>query len=254
MATIVKRFRSRVVSAAVSGDWRSLRAAADFDQLRLATLEYVKALGFHYFSYTVRYALQRTPRQFAFGNYPTRWRNRYAKAGYEHIDPTVLHCMRHVTPIIWDADLFCGEREARLIEEARRYGLNTGVSFPVHRAGSEMAIFSLVSREDEAKFMPWIRAMLASGHQLALQVHEAAVQLLEAQPQAARHDHPLTPREIECVQLAAAGKTAREIARLLGVAESTVIYHFRRVGQKFNLTDRKQIVARAIGLGLIRWQ
>ncbi len=34
--------------------------------------------------------------------YPGEWRERYTTNGYMVVDPTVLHCATHLTPISWD--------------------------------------------------------------------------------------------------------------------------------------------------------
>lgn len=245
--------RAGISRAAVKGDWSSLATSETLDDLHENTLQYVKALGFDYFSYSLRYNLKQAPSDFELSNYPTRWRNRYHKQGFQHTDPCILHCFQHVTPLIWTPELFIEERAAKMRDEAKRYGINIGISFPVHSwTSGEMAAFSLASRDSEDRAMPWLKAMLSSGHQLAVHFHHVAVALLRAAPEQIEHRGPLTARELECLKHAATGKTARETAKALGVAESTVIYHFRRIAEKFNVTGRRQIVARAISLGIIR--
>lgn len=61
----------------------------------------------------------------------------------------------------------------------------------------------------------------------------------------------LSPREIECVRWSAAGKTAWETSRILNLSEWTVVYHLERAKRKFGLSSKQQMVARAVGLGLV---
>ena len=61
----------------------------------------------------------------------------------------------------------------------------------------------------------------------------------------------LTPREIECLRWSASGKTAWETSRILGLSEWTVVYHLERAKRKFGLSSKQQMVARAVGLGLV---
>jgi DNA-binding CsgD family transcriptional regulator len=64
----------------------------------------------------------------------------------------------------------------------------------------------------------------------------------------------MSGREIDCLRLCAAGKTARETGAILNVSEWTVVYHLERVKRKFGLRRKQQVVARAISLGLIQAQ
>jgi PAS domain S-box-containing protein len=61
----------------------------------------------------------------------------------------------------------------------------------------------------------------------------------------------LTPRELEVLQLASQGRTAREIAALLVVSPSTVATHFKHIYAKYEVSDRASAVAKALREGLI---
>jgi PAS domain S-box-containing protein len=61
----------------------------------------------------------------------------------------------------------------------------------------------------------------------------------------------LTPRELQVLQLASQGRTAREIAGLLFVSPSTVATHFKHIYEKYGVSDRASAVAKALREGLI---
>ncbi len=63
--------------------------------------------------------------------------------------------------------------------------------------------------------------------------------------------HRLTPRELEVLQLASYGRTARGIADQLFVSPSTVATHFKHVYEKYGVSDRASAVAKAVREGLI---
>ena len=69
---------------------------------------------------------------------------------------------------------------------------------------------------------------------------------------AARHDDAprLTAREREIVQGLARGESNKEIARDLGVAESTVKIHVQNILKKLNLASRVQVAVYAVEHGL----
>jgi len=57
----------------------------------------------------------------------------------------------------------------------------------------------------------------------------------------------LSARESEVVELLLTGGTNAEIARTLGIGETTVISHIRNVGLKLGCTKRSTMVARILG-------
>lgn len=56
----------------------------------------------------------------------------------------------------------------------------------------------------------------------------------------------LTPREIEVLIWISRGKTSYEVAKILEIAESTVIYHLENVKRNLNASNRTHAVAIAI--------
>ncbi|MCG0239462.1 MAG: response regulator transcription factor [Firmicutes bacterium] len=63
--------------------------------------------------------------------------------------------------------------------------------------------------------------------------------------------HPLTPRELEVLQLASQGLTYKEIAARLYVAESTVKNHMRHIMEKLHLRNRSEAIRFAFREGLV---
>lgn len=61
----------------------------------------------------------------------------------------------------------------------------------------------------------------------------------------------LSPRQIECLQLAARGLTSAEIAHDLGISARTVDQYFGEACDRLRVRNRTQAVARAIALDLI---
>jgi DNA-binding CsgD family transcriptional regulator len=63
---------------------------------------------------------------------------------------------------------------------------------------------------------------------------------------------PLTAREVEVLQLAAEGRSTRELADLLYLSPGTVKTHFQHIYAKLGVSDRAAAVARALRGGWIR--
>jgi predicted ATPase/DNA-binding CsgD family transcriptional regulator len=65
-------------------------------------------------------------------------------------------------------------------------------------------------------------------------------------------DDPLTPRELEVLNLIASGRSNHEIADYFVLAESTIKRHINHIYSKLGVESRTQALARARELGLIR--
>ncbi len=61
----------------------------------------------------------------------------------------------------------------------------------------------------------------------------------------------LSPRHIQCLQLAAQGQTSREIARTLGISPRTVDQYILEACARLNVKTRVQAAAKATRLGII---
>lgn len=64
-------------------------------------------------------------------------------------------------------------------------------------------------------------------------------------------DGHISVRERECLTWAANGKTSWEISQILGVTESTIIYHLRNATRKLNAANRLHAVAKALQASII---
>lgn len=231
-----------------------LSKAGTVEEIHSVCSALCEQLGFDRFLYGARIPTSFVKPYFIFINgYPGEWRQRYTANGYMAIDPTVSHCATHITPIPWDR-LKHLENESdqvrQFMGEAREFGLNSGVSFPIHSAQGEFAMLNLASGKNHVQVKsPILEAMpyasLFSGY-----LHEAVRRIFENQVLPLSHIH-LTDREKQCLLWSAEGKTTWETSHILGVSERTVVFHLQNAVGKLNAVSRQQAVARAVSLGLI---
>ncbi len=71
------------------------------------------------------------------------------------------------------------------------------------------------------------------------------------EPERAKLPQPLTPRELEVLELLALGQTNRQIAEGFVISMGTVKNHVEHIIAKLEASDRTQAVVRALGLGII---
>ncbi len=101
------------------------------------------------------------------------------------------------------------------------------------------------SRGQDHKLITYVDRLLAAFTQLA-----AMPQSKTSHPQSAMVE-PLSEREIQVLQLIAAGLSNSEIAARLVVASSTIKTHINNIYSKLGVSRRMQAVARAKELGLL---
>jgi len=75
--------------------------------------------------------------------------------------------------------------------------------------------------------------------------------LLHATRPAAEMAEPLTNRELEVMQLLAAGMTNKEIAQRLGISDHTVKFHVNAILGKLGVETRTEAVVHAARLGIV---
>ncbi len=208
-----------------------------------------------HFIYGARIPTSLTQPSFIYvSGYPEKWRERYLERNYLCIDPVVAHCTRSSLPINWSqvAPLEKKDKQARMfMDEARDHGLRSGISFPVHTACGESAMFSLGSSDDHKKAGPRIEAMSPNALLFTAHLHEAVRRLFSQVDHLPISQISLTEREKQCLLWAAEGKTTWETARILNISERTVIFHVQNAAEKLNVVNRQQAIARAISTGLI---
>lgn len=210
--------------------------------------------GFDQFQYVARLpAPYINPHYIFIGSYQDEWRARYFARSYMSIDPVVGHCVSHMTPFPWEqiAPLVRDDKIVRdFMGEAREFGLNSGVSFPVHSPQGEFAIFSVASQLGPEYAKARVREAIPSTHLFTASLHENVRRIFQQQVIPLKKV-PLTERERECLLWVTENKTTWDTSEILGVSEHTVISHLQNTCEKLSVFDPKQAAARAVSSDLI---
>ncbi len=229
----------------------AIESAADIPEVAAACRQVAQTLGFEHFIFGFRTPISLThPCQFILSGYPRAWREHYDKNSYLAIDPVIVRALGTILPFSWDELDKSDPRVAQLFREAAGHGLVHGFSVPVHGGAGEGGVLSLArarpalpedigERQQLFQQAQWFSAVLQT--KLRKLVFE------EVTPDA----RPLTPRERECLRLAAEGQSAQDIARVLHIAERTVVFHLNHAEEKLGATRRQHAVARGVALGQI---
>ncbi len=96
-----------------------------------------------------------------------------------------------------------------------------------------------------------LRSVASGGAHLEREVTLALIHGVRAKQGSRSHLDELTPRESEVLQEIATGRSNKEIARNLGIAEKTVKTHVSNVLSKLGVLDRTQAALEAVKSGLV---
>lgn len=230
-------------------------SADSLEAIHALCSELCEVCGFDHFIYGAQFPTSFIkPQAVVISGFPIDWWEHYNKKEYIKIDPTITHCSRHLTPLVWEDLDREGSKIAldakKMMGEAQDYGLRSGISFPIRGHTGESAILSLVSQDGHKKASGRITQALPYGQLLVGFIHEAARRVFERK-QIRIGNAQLTDREKQCLLWAAEGKTAWETAQILNISERTVLFHLQNVASKLNVSNRQHAVARAVSQALI---
>lgn len=180
--------------------------------------------------------------------WPERWRSYYFQSGLLEHDPLIGALSTMETAFTWDE-----LRARRLLTVAGTEALNKiasegwvdGLVVPLHRSGSHYGLISLVTMNHHIS--PAEKKHLEA---VCVVFHE---RLRIVVPKEGFRVPPagLTPREIECIRLIADGLSDIKAGAQLGIKASTVHEHAERAKMKLQAHNRAELVAVAVGFGII---
>lgn len=182
-------------------------------------------------------------------NYPPKWQRTYAERQYAGLDPTVLHCQKSTEVIFWDDYYFEKSNTRQFFEEAKLYGLQFGLSLPVHEGRGVKSMISLVRDKPILDSMEKER-LTAIGKVLASCAHFAHIDLI-TDAISCKKRPSISPQESQCLRWVAMGKTSAEIGHIMSIAEPTVIFHIKNLMEKLDVKNRSQAIAVAFRFGYL---
>lgn len=177
--------------------------------------------------------------------YPTLWTNHYLDRHYERLDPVIRRALQVTEPFEWGNGIVPAKLSAaqhQLFEEAASFGIRYGFTIPIHDGQGAVAAVTFASDERSQSFRRSVERHRHVLQLMALYFHANARRRL-------RGDRTiegvfLSPREYECLEWSAAGKSAWEIGCILGIARRTVTFHLENAKAKLGVASLHQAIAR----------
>lgn len=229
----------------------SFQNAHTIKELETICHDYCHQLGFDSFVYALRIPENFTgSRLIVVNGYPESWVDHYFQNSYYTSDPVMTYCAKNILPIEWkNIQINPNTPESKMMADAKRFGLQNGVSMPIHTPHGEFGILSLAVDDDSPQAQEITFRSLPFIQILAGHIHEALRRISGLYDETLR---PLSKREQECLKWAADGKAAWEIAHILRISERTVNFHLNNTMQKLEVCNRQHAVAKATLKGLIQ--
>jgi DNA-binding CsgD family transcriptional regulator len=236
----------------LQGGYAAVLGAQTSDELLAEVVSFSQGLGFETVSaITVIDHLLGNAEFIALDNSPSGYREAFEDFGNGRRDPVMQHCKRNSVPIIWNQDTYVAAGAGDKWEMQARFGYRTGICMALHLPEGRHFVLG-VDRDQPLPSEPVELTRIVAELQLfAVHALDAAQRvLLPASPQAGAP--MLTPRELETLRWTMEGKTAWEVAGILGISERTAVLHLNNASHKLDCVNKHQAVLRAIRLGLIR--
>ena len=222
----------------------SVAESADTAALGAAMTAAAVALDLPRFAYlSIPYRREMEPSLIS--TYPPPWTTHYLEQRYEQIDPVVAQACRSTEPFEWGPEVgpFKLKRSQRqLFDEAAEFGIGYGFTIPIHDGRGPIAAVTFAADVCRRAFCYRIEEHGGVLQLMAMYFHAHARRKLGVDRLV--DGVLLSPREFECLEWAARGKSAWETGRILGISRRTAAFHLDNAKTKFGVRTICQAVAK----------
>lgn len=233
---------------------RAVRTAPTLTDVGLVLKDATRAFRFDHFALAQRLGNGGRLGPIRISDFPDGWVERLTVQGRVADDPVLMASERRVTPFAWSSLpglIPMNDRHRAFMADARAAGLVDGYTVPIHVPGQASGLVSFVMAKGDA--LP--ADSLPAAQYLACFAFEAArrLRLWASRADGGAGDaHPhtdaprLTQRQLDCLVLAARGKSNWVTGQLLGLSEGTVHKYIEAAKQRYGVSTRTELVVRAL--------
>lgn len=231
----------------------ALSTAPHLVDLKNICKEFCSKIGLDYYLFSVCEVVSLiAPKIITLTNFPPQWVELYFQNRSSSVDPILKYSFSHSAPILWSELIsmpgFNGESDKAFMATGREFGLHSGLTVPLNPPSGQTSFFSVVSSDQEFDENR-LGSLLPAAGIFSKYLFDAYVRIDKTENPKVNE---LTERELECVFWACEGKTAWEMAHIVGVAERTINFHLTSVIKKLGASNRQHAVAKAVMYGLVK--
>ena len=216
-----------------------------------------RELGFESFVYGM--SLARTHRRdeqfYVWATVAEAWLREYDQKSYIEIDPRVCYGWDVLPPpLIWDASIANGDpRVEAFLVRASVFGIGSGVAVYLRDDRSKIMValssprrsLDLQARAQYCSVLGYVMHLSSLFHWIFIKRY------IERNIPPPQQGHPLSEREISCLQYAAHGMTSVDIGVKLGITARTANFHFTNLICKLGALNRHEAIATAVARGIV---
>jgi LuxR family transcriptional activator of bioluminescence operon len=231
--------------AEIRGFRDALAAAPHLANLKNICKDFCDATGVEYYLFGVCEAVSlASPRIVTLTNFPPGWVDLHHQS---RADPILSYCFSNTAPVLWsELEQLDGYRA--WLDLGRRFGLRRGLTVPLNPPSGQTGLLSLASTDGDGGDQH-LGNLLSTAGIFSQYLFDAYIRIDKIENPKVNQ---LTKRELECVFWACEGKTAWEMAHIVGVSERTVNFHLTSVIKKLGASNRQHAVAKAVMYGLVK--
>lgn len=210
----------------------------------------IREFGFRWFALVHDGHLQKQrPEQLMMTNYPASWVDEVISHRLYMHDPVHIASARSAFGLCWEriADVIAPtRRQLSVLTRGRDHGLVSGFTIPFRIPGERGAFFTVARKRDRPfSNVEMMTARLIAG--VAFQRGRELVGGIELTVPSVS----LSPRQIQCLELIAEGKTDWEIGTILGLSQNTIHEYIEEARRRYQVKTRSQLVLAAVRDGKI---
>ncbi|MBQ4825836.1 LuxR family transcriptional regulator [Leisingera sp. HS039] len=182
-------------------------------------------------------------------NFPKEWTAHYRSTGLIGSDPVIQFAPRTSRAICWQTVRNCAsfqKKHDQVYKAAGDFGIHSGVLLSSRQFDGSIQIVSFSSSRKKAYSDKDLSRATYYGQLIGQAVSDTVPSEGEAQSAGG-----ISPRALECLQLAALGKSSAEIEIILNISRHTVDFHIRNAMAALGVNTRTFAVVRAVQQGLI---
>jgi LuxR family quorum-sensing system transcriptional regulator CciR len=232
----------------IDGLVKEIVTASSLTELGIVLAGISCTLGFDYFC-IARYS-RSTSRNLQLTNYPASWLTELEIDDFPAADPIAAACERSALAFCWSdipRVIKLTDRHRTILLRLREVGLGDGITVPVHLPGEAVGSTSFAMAAGGAVN----RAVLPAAQCVGCFAFEAARQLVRPadcnSPDAELRKVPrLSSRQLDCITLAAQGKSDVDAGQLLGISNQTVHQHIETAKRRYGVATRMQLIILAL--------
>lgn len=221
-----------------------LAESGDATALRAAMSEAAAAVDLHSFAY-LSVPSEPGAKPGLISTYPAGWTRYYLQNHYERVDPVVTQARRSLEPFEWGPEaggMRLARRQQQFFDEAAEFGIRCGFTIPIHDGRGPIAAVTFATDIRRPAFRDCVEKHGRVLQLMAMYFHAHARRKLGGKR--VIDGVLVTPRELECLEWAARGKSAWEIGRILGISRRTAAFHLDNVKEKLGVHSMCHAVAK----------